>query len=379
MAKPSLDARGDVVLVDGRQMLVGEEREIGLERIVARGNPADFLTLPDDLALARQRESRIGGRRKPVGARRQLVDQHLRRRIPRGLAMHARRGGIRREGKAFELADIMLLDDDAAVLLDLGEQAVLVAHALHEHAGALIHKTLRELLVQRVGEPVLDLAGLGLPVIGVLEPFAPVRDKGPGADMGDAVRQRVDVALGVVRLLDLAREPILGDRALVAHDELVERAHQLGVGGWSDFPVIGNLADFPKLLDRGRCDGKLGDARIVGCEIQRFEIVRRPGALQTGVLGQAAQAFLQAVDAAEIEVCIAPLQNLDLLEVVVLKLVDEFLVEGLDIARDAESAVVEVAAGAARDLGKLGRGKAAVSAPVELAACRRRRCGRRRG
>ena len=180
--------------------------------------------LPDDLPLARQRESGVGRGREPVCACRQLMHQHFRRRVPRRLAMHARCRRIRREGKAFELADIMLLDDDAAVLLDLGEQAVLVAHALHEHAGALIHKTLRELLVQRVGELVLDLAGLGLPVIGVLEPFAPVRNEGPGADMGDAVRERVDVALGAVGLLDLGGEPILGDHSLVAHDELVERA-----------------------------------------------------------------------------------------------------------------------------------------------------------
>ncbi len=113
-------------------------------------------------------------------------------------------------------------------------------------------------------------------------------------------------------------------------------------------------------------------------EIQRFEIVRRPGALQPGVLGHSAQAFLQAVDAAEIEVVVAPLQNLDLLEVVVFELVDEFLVEGLDIARDAERAVVEVAAGAARDLGQFGRGQGCGGRARRICACRRRRCGRHR-
>ncbi len=107
--------------------------------------------------------------------------------------------------------------------------------------------------------------------------------------------------------------------------------------------------------------------RIVTGEFQRFEVVRGPGALQPGMLGHAAQAFLQAVDAAEIEVVVAPLQNLDGLEVVIFELVDEFLVEGLDVARDAERAVVEMAAGAARDLGKLRGREAAVAAPVEFA------------
>ena len=71
-------------------------------------------------------------------------------------------------------------------------------------------------------------------------------------------------------------------------------------------------------------------AGSLACEFQRFEVVRRPGALQPGMLGHAAQAVLQAVDAAEIEVVVAPLQNLDGLEVVIFELVHEFLVEGLE-------------------------------------------------
>ena len=173
---------------------------------------ADFLILPDDLAFARQRESGVGRSRQPVRARRKLVHQHLGRGVARGLAVHARRGQVRREGEAFELADKVLFDDDAAILFDFGEQAFLVAHALHQHARALVDEALRKLLVQRVRKLVLDLARLGLPVIGVLEPFAAVRDEGPGADMGDAVRERVDIAVGAVGLLDLGGEPILGDQ-----------------------------------------------------------------------------------------------------------------------------------------------------------------------
>ena len=63
-------------------------------------------------------------------------------------------------------------------------------------------------------------------------------------------------------------------------------------------------------------------------------------------------------------------RTLTWLEIVVLKLVDEFLVEGLDIPGDAERTVVEMAAGAARDLGKLRGGQAAVAAPVEFAGAR---------
>ena len=139
------------------------------------------------------------------------------------------------------------------------------------------------------------------------------------------------------------------------------------MSGWRNLPVIGDLADLPKPLDRRRRRCQPSDGRIVAGEFQRFEVVRRPGALQPGMLGHAAQAVLQAVDAAEIEVVVAPLQNFDRLEVVVFELVDEFLIEGLNVARDAESSVVEMAAGPARDLGKLRRREAPVGAPVEFA------------
>ena len=68
----------------------------------------------------------------------------------------------------------MLLDNDPAVLLDLREQAVLVAHALHEHARPLVNEALGELFMERIREPVLDIPGLRLPMIWVFQPFAAV-------------------------------------------------------------------------------------------------------------------------------------------------------------------------------------------------------------
>ena len=53
-----------------------------------------------------------------------------------------------------------------------------------------------------------------LPMLGIGEPIRAVGGEGPGPDMGDAVRQRVDVAVGVVGLRDLAGEPVGRDRAL---------------------------------------------------------------------------------------------------------------------------------------------------------------------
>ena len=40
-----------------------------------------------------------------------------------------------------------------------------------------------------------------------------VGNEGPGADMGDAVGERVEVALGIVAMVELAGEPVLGNIA----------------------------------------------------------------------------------------------------------------------------------------------------------------------
>ena len=75
---------------------------------------------------------------------------------------------------------------------------------------------------------------------------------------------------------------------------------------------------------------------------------------------------LQPLQAVEIERGVAPLQDLDRLELVIFQRVDEIGGEGLDVAGDAEGAVVHMAAGAARDLAKLAGGQLAMLRPSNL-------------
>ena len=72
--------------------------------------------------------------------------------------------------------------------------------------------------MQRVGQSVLDAARDALPMLGIGEPIRTVGGEGPGPDMGDAGRQRVDVAVDAVGQRDLAGEPIVGDFALAHAD-----------------------------------------------------------------------------------------------------------------------------------------------------------------
>ena len=93
-----------------------------------------------------------------LGALGQFERQHLGGGAARGLAVDAGGGRVGREAEAFEFADKMLFDEDASVGFDIGVEHVLVAHALHENAGAAVHEALREPLVKRVGELVFDFA-----------------------------------------------------------------------------------------------------------------------------------------------------------------------------------------------------------------------------
>ena len=70
--------------------------------------------------------------------------------------------------------------------------------------------------MQRIGQFIFDFPRHSLPVIGVGQPVRPVGDEGPGADLRDPARQRVDIAGDAVGLVDLGAEPGVGNPALFA-------------------------------------------------------------------------------------------------------------------------------------------------------------------
>ena len=99
----------------------------------------------------------------------------------------------------------MALDHDLAGLADFGFECRVLSQPPHQHAGAAIDETFGETLVQRIRQLVLDAARDRLPMLGIGKPVRTVGHEGPGPDMRDAVRERVDVAVGAIRLRHLAR------------------------------------------------------------------------------------------------------------------------------------------------------------------------------
>ncbi len=72
--------------------------------------------------------------------------------------------------------------------------------------------------MESVRKPVFDAAGDVLPVLWIGEPIRPVGGKGPGADMGNAVGERIDIAVGAIGERDLVGEPVRLDRAVALQE-----------------------------------------------------------------------------------------------------------------------------------------------------------------
>ncbi len=292
---------------------------------------------------------------KPGGARGDLAGKRFLRGVLQRLGLRSARGGVGQKHKSIETADHMAFDDDFAGFVDLRLKLGVLAQPPHQHAGAAIDEALGEPLVQRVGELVFDGACDALPMLGIGEPIRPVGGKGPGADMGDARRQRIDVAVGPVGLRDLTREPVGLDFAL-AHEEAIDGDHELGVVRRRDLAIIGNLADVPQPLDVGARSGHGAHLVVARGVVEHENIFGDRSAGERAFRRRRRQRRLQGADRGEVEIGVAPLHELHRLECVRFERLGEFGLERRAAAGGAERAVAGGAAGAAGDLRQFGRG-----------------------
>ena len=195
-------------------------------------------------------------------------------------------------------------------------------------------------------------------MIRVGQPVRPVGRKRPGADLRDPARQRVDIAVDAVGLVDLGRKPRIGDTPLL-HQESIERGHKLGMGGRRQFPVIGYLAGVPETLDGGLAMRHLAHLEVAGGVIEHALIFGGRRARQGLVIGRLGQRHLECAKRRKIQLRIAPLQHFHTVEGVVLQRVHQFRLERRAAPRGAEGAVARRPPGAAGDLRELGRRQAA--------------------
>ena len=295
-----------------------------------------------------------------------LARKPLQRRRAQRLAMDPDRAGIGDEGKALQLADILAFDQHFAIVVDGGGELLLLTQPLHQHTGAPVDKALRQLLVQRIRQPVLDGSRALLPEPGIRHPLRAVRDIGPRPDMRDALRDRVDLALDIVEPRDMAFQPRRRQHALMAHQVLEEVAHELRVFLHRDLAEVRDLADLPEQLQHGRSLRLVLDARIGRQDPQHQLVILRARPAQPPRRRQLVEALVEPRKRRVIEVRVAPLDDLHRIEAVVLDGLDQVAVQRLGIGCDAERAVIHVASRASGNLRQFVGAQGSPHGAVEL-------------
>ncbi len=98
--------------------------------------------------------------------------------------------------------------------------------------------------MQRIRQFIFNVARDSLPMVGIGEPVRAIGHEGPGPDLRDPARQRVDIAVNTIRLLDLGSKPGVRNPALL-HQKAEQGRHQFGMRSRRDLAVVRNLAGIP--------------------------------------------------------------------------------------------------------------------------------------
>ncbi len=239
-----------------------------------------------------------------------------------------------------------------------------------DHGARPVHELLRQPLVERVGEAVLDRARALLPEAGVGHPGRAVRDVGPGPDRGDAREQRVEVALRAVDLLHVRGEEVLGDPPRGLAQETEDARQQARVRLRQHALEVRHLADLPQQA-HGVGVARQGHRLLVAHECgERALVLGVPHAQQEGVRRLALEAAEEGERREVVELVGPPLQVRERREAVRLDRLHEPWVHRAELRGRGELAVGHVAPGAARDLAHLGGSERPRSDSVELAEAR---------
>jgi arylsulfatase A-like enzyme len=260
------------------------------------------------------------------------------------------------------------LDGSRAVLGQPGEGVVCRGRRgllFAARSRTLLDEAAHQRVVERVAQPVLDLAGALLPAEGVAEPGLPVGHVGPGPDGGDAGREGVDVALGVVEGVDTLRQPALVQLTPGAELE-VDLPQQRRVVVEEQLAEIRDGADLPEQLHLRGAPGQGADRLVLGQQGEGVGVVGLPLLDEPAGAGALAERGEERRGRGEVEGAVAPDQALHGGEAVGLEVVRHVRGE-LQGRHGAEGPVRLVAARAARDLAQLRRVQPPHVLAVELA------------
>ena len=155
---------------------------------------------------------------------------------------------------------MVAFDEDGSGRADFGFKHRIFSKAPHEDGSPAVYEAFRQPLMQRIRQSVFDFARLFLPVCRIGQPARPVGHEGPGPDLGDAVRQRVDVAVGRIGAAHLLGHVGLVDMA-ASGEVVIDRGDQVGVLRRRDPAVVRQRADLPQQRHPFAAGGQIAGCR----------------------------------------------------------------------------------------------------------------------
>ncbi len=153
--------------------------------------------------------------------------------------------------------------------------------------------------------------------------------------MRQAIGQSVDIAVDAIDRRDLARHPVAGDFTL-AGDKTKNRQRKLGVGRRRSLAIIRDLAGVPKPRDIGGGFGVTLRVRVPARRLQSDLVDGDWRAGEPRMIGRLVEGRQQGFNRGKIQIGIAPLQQGDRIETMILKPFDQIRVEGRTAAGCAE-------------------------------------------
>ena len=158
---------------------------------------------------------------------------------------------IGREVEAVELADMLGAKRHRAGIVE--RQAPRCSSSRKCRISSAVRRSMKrcgQTLMQRIREAILDRARDALPMRGIARPALFVRGIGPGADLREAARKRVDVAIDDVQPRDLAREPVFRQHAVFADQMAENLADQARMFVRRQLAEVGQLTGLPQEAQR---------------------------------------------------------------------------------------------------------------------------------
>ncbi len=132
---------------------------------------------------------------------------------------------------------------------------------------AAIDEALRQGFMQGIGKTIFNQLRATLPMRRIGHPVATIGDIGPGADMGDALHELLDVPIDAIQSRQLSFDPIgwQSARQVLANGEIAiklpQQAH-MRIG--HQLAEIRYLADIPEQSDAFASLRQMGDLGITG-------------------------------------------------------------------------------------------------------------------